>query len=197
MASRTAGLVTVVAIWGSALGAGSAARGAPQELRLDPVATSIRFTLGATLHTVEGSLRLDHGSLRFDPDAGSAEGEIVIDAKSARDGPRAAATRTCTATCSRASASRASSSGPSASKCSGATPRAPTCGSSGQLELHGTPRPFAIPARLAARGDKIGIASSFRVDYVDWGMVDYSTFVLRVDRFVDVTLEAEGRLAAP
>ena len=68
----------------------------------------------------------------------------------------------------------------------------------GSLVLHGETRPLAIPAKLVARDPAhVGISAGFRVPYVDWNMVDYSTFVLRVDRFVDVTLDAEGTLAAP
>ena len=37
----------------------------------------------------------------------------------------------------------------------------------------------------------------FEVAYVDWGMRDYSNFVLRVDRHVTVTVHAEGALATP
>jgi polyisoprenoid-binding protein YceI len=172
------------------------AHAAPQELRLEPDATKIRFTLGATLHTAEGSLKLERGALRFDPDTGSAEGEIVVDATSAETGlamrdenmhrdvlesvryPRIVFRAERLEVLRRDAGS--------------AEVRL-----LGQLEMHGTTRPFAIPAKLDDRGDRIGIASSFRVDYVDWGIVDYSTFLLRVDRFVDVTVEAEGRLAAP
>ena len=53
-----------------------------------------------------------------------------------------------------------------------------------------------LPAKLVYGADGgVAIESAFRVEYVNWGVPDYSTFILRVDRFVDVTVEAEGRLS--
>jgi polyisoprenoid-binding protein YceI len=177
------------------LGAPLAAGAAPQRLLLEPGATAIRFTLGATLHTAEGSVKLERGALGFDADAGSASGEIVVDATSAETG----------------SDSRdenmhrdvlESEKYPSivfhaerleVDRRDAASAEVRLVGS---LELHGQRRPFTIPAKLAAKGpSRVGISAAFRVPYVDWGMVDYSTFVLRVDRFVDVTVESEGTLA--
>ncbi len=41
-----------------------------------------RFFLGATLHTVEGSVRLSEGEIHFDPDRRSATGDARVDARS-------------------------------------------------------------------------------------------------------------------
>ena len=67
----------------------------------------------------------------------------------------------------------------------------------GVLEMHGQRHPLVLPARLAARGGRIAIETSFRVPYVEWGMQDPSTLFLRVDRFVDVRVRSEGTIASP
>jgi len=175
----------------------AAARAAEQRLLLEPGTTKIRFTLGATLHTAEGSVQLARGELRFDPDAGTATGEIVMDAKSAetglssrdanmhRDVLESEKFPTITFRAERLDVGRRDATSADVTLV-------------GSLVLHGETRPLAIPAKLVARDPThVGISAGFRVPYVDWNMVDYSTFVLRVDRFVDVTLDAEGTLAAP
>ena len=55
---------------------------------LDPAATEVRFTLGATLHVVSGSLRAREGRIVLDPETGEASGRIVLDATSAETGNR-------------------------------------------------------------------------------------------------------------
>ena len=67
----------------------------------------------------------------------------------------------------------------------------------GRLSLHGQQKALALPAKLVAREGRVGIESRFRVPYVDWGMRDPSSFLLRVDRYVEVTVRAEGVLATP
>src|SRR5262245_4253991 len=57
-----------------------------EEWMLDPAKTTVRFTLGASLHTVHGSLRLKRGHVVYDPNTGKASGEIVVDATSAVTG---------------------------------------------------------------------------------------------------------------
>jgi polyisoprenoid-binding protein YceI len=196
MIGKAFGTVAAAALASGLVLPSASAHAAPQELRFEPGATTIRFTLGATLHTAEGSLKLERGALRFDPDTGSAEGEVVIDATSADTGFAKRDENMHRDVLESARYPRI------VFRAEGLEVLRRDAESAeirllGQLEMHGTSRPFAIPAKLEARGDRIGIASSFRVDYVDWGIVDYSTFLLRVDRFVDVTVEAEGRLAAP
>lgn len=49
-------------------------------MTLDPAATQINFTLGATMHTVHGTFKLKGGQLQWDAATGRASGAIVIDA---------------------------------------------------------------------------------------------------------------------
>ena len=56
------------------------------ELKLDPAKTRIDWTLGATMHTVEGSFRLKSGDIVFNPKTGEASGELIVDATSGDSG---------------------------------------------------------------------------------------------------------------
>jgi len=49
---------------------------------IDPAATQISFTLGATMHTVHGVFKLKSGQMQWDTATGRASGAIVIDATS-------------------------------------------------------------------------------------------------------------------
>ena len=49
---------------------------------IDPAATQINFTLGATMHTVHGVFKLKSGQMQWDTATGRATGAIVIDATS-------------------------------------------------------------------------------------------------------------------
>jgi polyisoprenoid-binding protein YceI len=172
------------------------ARAGEQRLLLEPATTRVTFTLGATLHTAEGSIRLDRGELRFDPETGAVSGEIVLDAKSAETGSesRDANMRRDVLESERFPYVRFRPEKLEVLRRDDTTAEVRLVGG---LELHGESRPFTIPAQLVRKGDRMAISSSFRVPYVDWNVRDYSNFVLRVDRFVDVTVEADGKLAAP
>lgn len=60
--------------------------GDPVVYTLDPAKTSIRFTLGAFMHTVHGEFKLTRGTLQLNPITGDASGEIVIAAASGESG---------------------------------------------------------------------------------------------------------------
>jgi len=53
---------------------------AEQRLELDLEATAVTFTLGSTMHTVEGIMHLSEGVIVFDLDNGEASGRVVFDA---------------------------------------------------------------------------------------------------------------------
>jgi polyisoprenoid-binding protein YceI len=50
---------------------------------LDPAATKVDFALGATLHTVHGTFKLEDAQLHFDPATGKVSGSVTLDATSA------------------------------------------------------------------------------------------------------------------
>jgi len=48
--------------------------------------TRIDWTLGATLHEVEGTFRLKSGDIVFNPNTGEASGRLIVDATSGDSG---------------------------------------------------------------------------------------------------------------
>ena len=172
------------------LGMAAPVRAAERTLTLDPAASEVTFTLGATMHTVKGSFAVSEGVVRFDPATGQASGEVVVDLTSGDTGndkrdrdmhrkvlesdryPRAVFTPT---------------------RVEGDVGGGEVI-LHGRLELHGASHEVAIPARVSVQGGRVEATGSFRVPYVDWGMEDPSTFLLRVDEHVDVTVRAVGTL---
>jgi polyisoprenoid-binding protein YceI len=55
-------------------------------LQLDPVQSTVQFSLGASLHTVHGTFQTKRGALRANLDSAKASGEIVADATSGESG---------------------------------------------------------------------------------------------------------------
>lgn len=171
------------------------ARPADQMLSLDIERTVIRFTVGATLHQVEGTVRVEHGKIRFHPEGGAASGEIVIDATSAETGNRRRdrdmhekvlesdrfGTFVLRPT---ATTGVLAPSGPSQVELRG------------ELEIHGGVHSISLPAELTVDGDRVTGTASLEVPYVDWGMKDPSKLLLRVKKLVKVEITLAGALSA-
>jgi polyisoprenoid-binding protein YceI len=162
---------------------------------LDPQATHVTFTLGATMHTVHGTLRARRGSLRFDPASGAAAGEIVLDAQSAETGNGSR---------DRDMHGKILESGRypeivwKIDRVEGFPPagtRSAKVTLSGNLTVHGATHALTAPAQVTLAGDHRATANvTFEIPYVAWGMKDPSSFVLRVDKVVAVEVQAAGRL---
>lgn len=165
------------------------------DLELDPAATRVGFTLDATLHTVHGTFTLKRGGVRFDPKTGAAEGEIVLDAASGDSGnaKRDGAMRSDVLGSERYPEIRFV-----VHEVVGDFGRQGTVAATarGDLEIHGGSHPLALAIRATPSGERVTLATTFSIPYVEWGLRDPSFAFLRVAKEVKVEVEATGRWRA-
>jgi polyisoprenoid-binding protein YceI len=160
---------------------------------LDPEATFIGLTFGATLHTVDGALQAKHGTLRINPETGVASGWIVLDATSARTGN---SRRDRKMHDKILESRRFPDIVFDVQRISGSINRT---GNSdlqlhGYLDFHGDRRLIDLPVLANTQGDKVTATASLLIPYVQWGLKDPSFLLLRVEKEVRVTVKAVGRL---
>jgi polyisoprenoid-binding protein YceI len=170
--------------------ASAASLGAQERtFRIDPARTTVEFTLGATLHTVHGALRLSSGRVGFDPVTGRASGELVVDSISARTGNAERDAKMHREILESARFPRivfrpdrveGKVAGQGVSKVE----------LHGSFEIHGVRHEVAVPVEVRASAEEYAVTASFGVPYVKWGMKNPSTFILRVSDHVDVAVHA-------
>ncbi len=173
-------LVGALTTWGAA---------AEQRLEFAPETTRVSFAVGATLHTVRGSAQILPSSLRFDAEAGTCAGAVVVDATSLESG-NARRDRVMHAKVLE----------------SEQFPRmALVCETfdgalggelrvQGAFELQGERHPVDVVLTSEREGEVLVLRGSFDVPYVLWGLKDPSKPLLRVKKVVQVSLEARAAL---
>jgi len=189
-----------LALWalGAAHGAGAAGpeAGGPGRLVLDPDASRVSFVLGATMHSVKGSLRVERGEIGFDPEGGVADGRVVVDARSADTGS-GLRDRNMHRDVLESERYPEIVFLPERIAVPRRTDEEADVELSGVIEIHGARAPLTVPASVRREGDHLRIEAEFSVPYVAWGMRDYSNFVLRVAPEVEVSLDLVARLVEP
>jgi polyisoprenoid-binding protein YceI len=163
-------------------------------LTLEPESTSVSFTLGATMHTVHGTMAMARGDVRFAEVPGPATGEVVLDATSAETGNAKRDRKMHKEVLESATHPEIVL---TVARIDGVLPSTGdgTLTLHGRLSLHGDEHKIALELQVAVAGGDVQATGAFRVPYVEWGLDDPSAFVLRVDKHVDVTIDARGRLA--
>jgi polyisoprenoid-binding protein YceI len=162
-------------------------------LAIDPAKSKVHWTVASTLHTVHGTFTLKSGSIRFDPDTGSASGEIVVNAMSGESGNQSRDARMhkeiletakYTAVVFRPTQleGKVAVSGPFDSKVRGI------------FSIHGVDHEIVAPVRAEITGGHWRETSQFEVPYVSWGIKDPSNFFLKVKPTVIVDLELTGEV---
>lgn len=170
------------------------AAAAERTVTIDPATSKVDFKLGATGHDVEGSFRVEGGSLRFDSATGAMSGEIHVDAKSAKTGNDSrdktmhgevleSAKFPLFTFKAQKLEGHVADSGKSSVKLHGV------------LSIHGADHPLVMPASVEITGDKFTAKASFAIPFIDWGMHDPSILFLRVEKSVAVTVTASGTLS--
>src|SRR5216683_1689050 len=166
---------------------------AQDKLSLDTTRSEVHFTLADTLHTVHGTFHIQQGDITFDPATGKADGSIVVDALSGKSGNsirdhrmtndelKAPDFKTVAFVPTRFSGTF-NSTGDS------------TLQVHGLFTLLGTPHEIDVPMQIQVDGDRIHAVGSFPVPYVQWGLKDPSTFMIKVNKEVQVELDLSGTL---
>jgi len=163
------------------------------KLSLDTNRSEVLFTLSDTLHTVRGTFHIQQGDITFDPATGKADGSIVVDALSGKSGNSVRDRRM----------ANDELKAPDFKTVAFAPTRFtgtfnPTGDSTlqvhGLFTLIGTPHEIDVPMQVQVNGDQIHAVGSFVVPYVQWGLKDPSTFMIKVNKEVHVDLDLSGTL---
>jgi polyisoprenoid-binding protein YceI len=172
------------------LGAGAA----EHQLHLTPDGTEVHWTLGDVLHTVHGTFKLRRGDIVFDNETNRVSGEIVVDATSGESGSSARDGRMHKNVLESAKypdisfapdhlEGKVDLNGVSNIKLHGT------------FTIHGAAHEITVPVKVSANGGTIDVEMKFDVPFVAWGMKDPSTFVLKVNKSVEIEMRTNGRLS--
>ncbi len=161
----------------------------------DPSKSHVDFVLGDVLHTVHGTFRLKDATVQFDPGTGKASGVIVVDATSGDSGNE---TRDHKMNKDILESARYPEFRFTLQTMQGSLAQA---GSSeiklsGTMSVHGADHPLTVTVPVQISNGEVTTDVHFVVPYVQWGMKDPSTFVLRVSKEVDITVHLVGSLRA-
>ena len=167
----------------------------PFRFVLDPTATEIHFTLGATLHTVRGRFALAAGELRFDPDTGAAAGEIRVDAQSGDTGIERR-DRVMHEEVLDSAAHPLLVLRPERIAVAERSADALTGTLFGRMEVRGASHPLELAFEGTRQGERARVSVRFDVPWVAWGLPNPSNLVLRVDETLAVAVSATGTLVA-
>jgi polyisoprenoid-binding protein YceI len=165
-------------------------------LEADPSQSKINWTLSATFHTVHGTFALTKGSIQFDPASGKADGEIIADARSGESGD-AGRDKNMHEKVLQSAKYPAVTFSPDRVDGKVSLQGASKVQIHGIFELHGAKHELVVPAEVNFSGDRWMAKAAFDIPYVQWGMKDLSSFMLRVGATVNVELELAGRAVFP
>jgi len=171
-----------------------AGRAQEVSLQLDPAQTKIEFTLGSTLHTVEGTFKLKSGTIRFHPSTGKMNGSIIVDATTGESGNGGR---------DRKMHREILESGKypeiafTTSQVKGTfDPKGPSkLEVSGQFNLHGQDHDVTLPIDIQPVGRQLQMAMHITIPYIKWGLKNPSTFILRASDKVEIDIHAVGQFA--
>jgi polyisoprenoid-binding protein YceI len=153
--------------------------------------TTVSFTLGDVLHTVHGNFRLASGQIRFVPDSNSISGELIVDATSGNSGS-SARDRKMHKEILESEHYPEVTFRPDRVDGKVAADGVSTVQVHGMFGIHGTEHEITVPVQVELAADHWNLTAHFDVPYVQWGLKDPSTFILRVEKKVEIEVRASG-----
>ncbi len=171
----------------------SAQQIAPREITFipDPAASSVSFSLDATLHTVHGAFALKKSSVRFSPGANHIDGEIVLDATSAKTGIEGRDNKMHKDVLESARYLEITFL-PDRLEGSVAMEGTSRIQVHGVFTIHGVAHEMTVPTEIEITPQHWQATSHFAVPYVQWGMKNPSNFFLHVKDTVQIDVKLAG-----
>jgi polyisoprenoid-binding protein YceI len=169
---------------------------ASEEVRIDfdPANTKVEFTLSDVLHTVHGSFRLKSGVIHFDPSSGVAGGLLVVDATSGDSGNKTRDHKMKKEILETDKFSETTFTplqiighlamqGPSQVQVKGI------------FRVHGADHEITLYVPTQVNGTQVQMQTQFDIPFVRWGMKDPSTFLLRVNKDVQMSISGTEKIS--
>lgn len=160
-------------------------------LQLDPAQTKILWTLPAVLHIVHGTFQLNSGTMTFNTQTGDASGLFTVNENTGQSGDNTRDGRMKKSILKTAKYPTATF---QPTHVSGAFHA--NGGSSltvdGIFHLYGADHPVQLVFQVNTTDKAVTAMTKFNIPYVAWGMHDPSTLFLRVDKSVQMEIDAKG-----
>ncbi len=160
-------------------------------LQADPAKSTVKFTLDAALHTVNGTFQVKPGGLQFDPASNQIQGEILVDAKSGKTG-NGMRDRKMHKDVLESETYPEISFRPQRVEGTVRSSAQSSVSVHGIFRLHGVDREITVPAQVEMSGDHWTAAIHFTIPYQKWGLKNPSTLFLRVSDSVQIDVLASG-----
>jgi polyisoprenoid-binding protein YceI len=170
----------------------------PQEivLKLNANKATVTYNLGAFMHTVNGTFKVESGIITYNSRTSDASGRVVIDLRTGQSGDKArddnmqnAVLQTQTYPTAMFTPTHVTGQiNPSG---------ASDLSVDGTLNVHGTNHSITVPLQLLSTNGIVTAQAKYRVPFVAWGMRDPSTFILRVRNYVDVVVTGPATISTP
>jgi polyisoprenoid-binding protein YceI len=161
-------------------------------LGIDPAQSKVHWTLGTTLHTVHGTFAFKNGTIQLDPATGRASGEIVVLATSGESGNDSRDKKMHKEVLESAKFQEVIFR-PAGVDGKIAPQGAFTVRVRGIFVLHGKEHELTVPVQAECAGDHWTGSAKFTVPFIDWGLKNPSSFLLKVNHAVEIELEMKGR----
>jgi polyisoprenoid-binding protein YceI len=163
------------------------------QVTLDPAKSQIKWELDGTMHNTRGTFRLKQGGIRLNPRTGAASGEVVADAASGESAESVRDRRMHKEVLESAKYPEIRFV-PERVDGKLAPEGASSLRVSGIFEIHGGKHAITVPVEVKINGSQLLGTVRFEIPYVEWGMKNPSTFLLRVDGKVRIELTAAGQI---
>jgi polyisoprenoid-binding protein YceI len=161
-------------------------------LGIDPAQSKVHWTLGTTLHTVHGTFAFKKGTIQLDPATGKASGEIVVFATSGDSG-NDSRDKKMHKEVLESDKFQDVIFRPNRVDGKVAPQGMFTVQVHGIFLLHGSEHELTVPVQAEFAGDHWTGSAKFTVPFIDWGLKNPSSFLLKVNHAAEIELEMKGR----